>query len=70
MFVKPKLGALVRDPQTMRPLPEEGAVVAETPFWLRRLACGDVALASRPILRVVQIPDTQSLQIPDTGDAQ
>ena len=45
MFVKPTTG-LVLDPDTRRPLPNEGAEVRETPYWMRRLARGDVKLAT------------------------
>lgn len=54
MFVRPgphphDAGALlkVRDPM-FRLLPDAGADVPETGFWLRRLACGDVVLADPP----------------------
>ena len=40
--IKPNDGMLVRDPITMRALPPEGAEVAATSFWIRRLAAGDV----------------------------
>ena len=42
MFVKPAPGRVVRDPSTGLPLPEGGAVVEKTQFWLRRLRDGDV----------------------------
>lgn len=61
MFVKPKPGVLVRDPKTKAPLQTGGREVPETSFWLRRLACGDVTLASESRFDV-QIPDTHSHQ--------
>lgn len=43
MKVKPAVpGAVIRDPETMRLLPEEGAEVPENNFWIRRLRGGDV----------------------------
>lgn len=38
------LGARLRviDPATGRPLPETGGEVVSTPYWRRRLNCGDV----------------------------
>lgn len=35
-------GPNVRDPETLRHLPPEGATVPRTTYWLRRIACGDV----------------------------
>ncbi len=54
MFVKPAPvgpdlpGTVLRviDPDTGHPLPETGLEVPETPYWLRRLAEGDVVLDS------------------------
>ncbi|QII37511.1 DUF2635 domain-containing protein [Rouxiella badensis] len=42
MFVKPMAGRTVRDPVKGTFLPEEGAEVAESTFWNRRLRDGDV----------------------------
>lgn len=42
MFVKPAAGCTVRDPVKGTFLPEEGAEVAESMFWNRRLRDGDV----------------------------
>ena len=44
VFVKPAPGRMVRDPATGRPLPERGAVVEKTQFWLRRVKDGDVEM--------------------------
>lgn len=38
----PKRGLVVRDPLTGLQLPAEGAEVSMTPYWLRRMADGDV----------------------------
>ncbi|AGC43258.1 hypothetical protein MYSTI_01927 [Myxococcus stipitatus DSM 14675] len=56
MFVKPKPGALVRDPVTRQPLPVEGREVPENSFWLRRLAVGDV-LPNQNTDRVLAEPE-------------
>ena len=42
MKVYPVAGRLVRHPQTGEPVPAAGLVVPRSPYWLRRLACGDV----------------------------
>mgnify|MGYP004709137245 CR=1 FL=1 len=42
MFVKPVAGRTVRDPVKGTFLPKEGAEVAESMFWNRRLRDGDV----------------------------
>ena len=46
--VKAAPGRLVRDPKTMQPLPEDGAVVPWTLYWRRRFAAGDVVEAGKP----------------------
>jgi hypothetical protein len=49
MKVKPAEGRAVRDPRTMRLLPEEGGEVSDSdPFWRRRLRDGDVVLVEDP----------------------
>jgi hypothetical protein len=35
-------GAVIRDPENRRVLPEDGAEVEETSFWTRRLLAGEV----------------------------
>lgn len=42
IFIKPAPGLTVRDPDTLQPLPRDGAEVDRTTHWLRRLAAGDV----------------------------
>ncbi|EER1520968.1 DUF2635 domain-containing protein [Escherichia coli] len=42
IFIKPAPGRLIRDPDTMRPLAQEGEEKPFTPFWCRRLDDGDV----------------------------
>lgn len=42
VFVRPRLGLRIRDPQTGAYLPEGGQVVPRDAFWLRRIKDGDV----------------------------
>ena len=44
MHLKPHADRVVIDPVTGLPLPEEGAVVEASQYWLRRLQDGDVTL--------------------------
>jgi hypothetical protein len=48
VYVKPAAGLVVLDPLTAKPLPAEGAWVADATYWHRRLADGDVVLAAEP----------------------
>lgn len=49
MFLKPKEGLVVRDPNDMLPLPKEGKEVhGNLSFWVRRLEDGDVIEVKRP----------------------
>lgn len=45
MQIKPVPGRLVRDPATGREVTDTVTVPDHDPFWLRRLADGDVARA-------------------------
>ena len=47
VFVKPKKGLVVRDPDNLEILPESGANVMLSTYWRRRLAAGDVETASK-----------------------
>jgi hypothetical protein len=43
MRIKPATpGAVIRDPDTRRPLPDDGADVQASSFWMRRLRDGEV----------------------------
>lgn len=44
IFVRPKDGVKVRDPITMAHIPELGASVERTSYWLRRIKDGDVSI--------------------------
>jgi hypothetical protein len=77
VFVKPAPGLLVRDDVSKVRLPAEGREVPETSYWVRRLRCGDVVLASPPPapparpapIAVSPDPVLQSGQIPDSDSA-
>jgi len=46
IFIKPaKAGAIVRHPETMRPLAQEGEWVTDSTQWQRYLRHGDIVLA-------------------------
>lgn len=55
MYVIPQPGRLVRDPLTGIPLPEIGADVPETSYWLRRLTVGDV----RPLAPSIPVSSSE-----------
>lgn len=42
LHIKPVPGVVVRDPDTLEPLPEKGDKKPRNSFWLRRLKDGDV----------------------------
>jgi hypothetical protein len=47
--IKPaRPGLIIRDPHTKRALPDKGADVKLSSFWLRRLRDGDVVPAEGP----------------------
>ncbi len=48
VHVVPREGLLVRNPETGRYLPAEGEEVEHGPFWLRRLADGEVTVREGP----------------------
>ncbi|EAA0861795.1 DUF2635 domain-containing protein [Escherichia coli] len=47
IFIKPAPGCLIRDPDTMKPLAQEGEEKTFTPFWCRRLNDGDVIVVEK-----------------------
>lgn len=77
MYVKPAprevegRALVVRDPDLKDLLPAEGRDVPDTPYWQRRLADGDVVLASAPAAApAAGKPSRASVaQIPTTVDA-
>lgn len=69
MFVKPALGMKVRDPETRRHLPEAGAEVPPTTYWLRRLKAGDIVAAppQRPAAQRSVSPSDKVTEKPPKG---
>jgi hypothetical protein len=54
VWVRPKEGLRVIDPENRRPIPAEGADVPRNTYWTRRLRDGDVTESAPP--RVVAAP--------------
>lgn len=50
IFLVPRPGNIVRDPETKNPLPTEGMEVERSSYWVRRIQAGDVSVvpASKP----------------------
>lgn len=50
MYVKPRTGLSLLNPETYRPLPPEGEQVSDEfkSFWLRRQTDGDVEISEGP----------------------
>lgn len=59
MYVKPKPGYKIPDPDMRDMLPAIGRDVAPSPYWTRRLRDGDVITATAPIP-----PDSQASSEP------
>jgi hypothetical protein len=63
----------LRDPVTRRKIPAEGLEVPETPFWLRRLAHGDVTDEAPARAEADSLPelaaDDQPSEEPPAGQA-
>lgn len=71
MFVKPAAGRTVRDPVKGTFLPSEGAEVAESTFWNRRLRDGDVLTVdtSVPAAKSTAAAKNTDAAATDTGSA-
>lgn len=56
--ITPRPGLVVRDPRTMRPLPETGLTLREKPgpHWLRRQTAGDVTITTVPDAAASSVP--------------
>jgi hypothetical protein len=48
-YLIPAEGLVVLDPQTAQPLPEKGARVRRTRYWLRRVSEGSCAIGEPPV---------------------
>ncbi len=46
MFIKPRSGLKIRDPETQCHIPPEGAEVSASIFWLRRIQDGDASIVT------------------------
>lgn len=46
IYVAPAPGKILRDPQTNIAIPQAGKGVLKSPYWTRRLQCGDAILLS------------------------
>lgn len=55
IFIKPAEGRLVRDPLNKTYLPADGADVAVSTYWLRRLKSGEV-LEVKPPVKIAPSP--------------
>lgn len=44
IFVKPLRGLLIRDPATKRHVPEDGALVERSSYWIRRQNAGEISV--------------------------
>lgn len=53
-FLIPKPGLVVRDPETLQVLPEEGDTVVLTSYWRRRISDGDVTIRAPAKTKPVQ----------------
>lgn len=53
MYVIPKNGIVIRDPDLKTHLPAEGREVPDTPFWHRRIMDGDVTVGKAPAPKTV-----------------
>lgn len=47
-FIKPASGGIVRDPETMQPLPVDGAEKPRTAYWVRMITDGSVVETKPP----------------------
>lgn len=54
VHVTPAPGLIVRDPNTMLPLPPEGAQVEKSSHWIRRQKEGDVTMIDIPAAAVAK----------------
>jgi len=70
MKVYPVAGLLLRDPVKGDFVPAEGREVEDSPFWFRRLACGDAALtpslvAAAPVVLPEPVLESAPAEAPE-----
>lgn len=58
MYVVPKEGLSVRDPDLLDLLPQEGRLVPATDYWIRRVHDGDVVETGAAAAAVVEATNT------------
>ncbi|HET6606743.1 MAG TPA: DUF2635 domain-containing protein [Rhodopila sp.] len=68
MYVIPKKGFTVRDPQTKRALPAEGKEVPNTFYWVRRLRDGDVTIGTPPVKSAAPVAAAKDV-VPEDAEA-
>lgn len=44
LHIRPAQGLKIRDPKTQALIPEEGLIVEQNSYWVRRLKSGDVII--------------------------
>lgn len=55
MYVIPKSGIVIRDPDLKTLVPAEGREVPDTQFWQRRIRDGDVTVGKAPATRTAAV---------------
>lgn len=55
IFLVPRAGYIVRDPETKKPLPAEGMEVERSSYWVRRIQAGDVSVVVVPKPRPARV---------------
>lgn len=55
IFLVPRAGYIVRDPETKKPLPAEGMEVERSSYWIRRIQAGDVSVVVVPKPRPARV---------------
>lgn len=56
MFIKPAPGRIVKDPETLQPLAEDGETKPQDVYWLRRINDGDVIETKPPKVKKEETP--------------
>ncbi len=55
IFLIPRPGYIVRDPETKKPLPADGIEVERSSYWVRRIQAGDVSVVVVPKPRPARV---------------
>ncbi|MHA6236884.1 DUF2635 domain-containing protein [Pseudomonas fluorescens group sp. PF-69] len=67
MKVYPVAGLLLRDPVKGDFVPVEGREVVDSPYWFRRLACGDASLTA-PVALESNVPEGPAALAEESAD--